>query len=101
MSEPTTTHVLLRICARYVRAPRSKETNYSLARALGVGDATVWNTLQKLEAAGWLRSEVERRNPMEPTKPARRLYRITDAGAVNAKALLSDLQCPGLTRAST
>ena len=50
---------------------------------------TVYNVLDRLEALQWITSYWERL-PGEENRPRRRLYRLTDSGRAEIRALLAD-----------
>jgi DNA-binding PadR family transcriptional regulator len=50
--------------------------------------ATVYGIFDRLEDAGWITGRWEERNP-DPSKPARRFYRLTPTGETAARQLLA------------
>jgi DNA-binding MarR family transcriptional regulator len=53
---------------------------FEVMRATGLPSGTVYPLLTRLEAAGWLAVRDEGTDPKAEGRPARRYYRITDAG---------------------
>jgi PadR family transcriptional regulator, regulatory protein PadR len=52
-----------------------------LGRAAGLASGTVHPILARLEAVGWVTSRWEDVDPRAASRPARRYYRLTTAGA--------------------
>lgn len=59
-------------------APWSWRHGYDLARVTGLKSGTLYPLLMRLNAEGLL--EAEWRPPAEPGRPARHVYRLSDAG---------------------
>ncbi len=61
-----------------------------------VGSGTLYPTLARLEAAGWIAGEWENVDPSEVGRPRRRFYKLTGVGQKKTYAALADLQvAPG------
>lgn len=63
--------------------------NYAIAKRLGIDANTCIGIMKRLEAAGWLSSEWERRQPIAPNRPRRLIYKMTDIGRVEFGKLTS------------
>lgn len=63
-----------------------------ISNSTKVGSGTLYPTLVRLEAAGWLTSEWEMVDPSEVGRPRRRFYRLTGVGQKKTYAALADLQ---------
>jgi DNA-binding PadR family transcriptional regulator len=90
---------VLRVFLDDVAEPRY---GYELMQRTGLASGTVYPILARLEAAGWLISDVEDIEPDAEHRPARRFYRITAAAAEMARsellALSRQLQPPSAQR---
>ena len=62
---------------------------WAIMKAAGRSGPTVYGVLDRLEDLGWISGDWEQENP-DPSKPRRRLYRITAAGAAGARSLLRE-----------
>jgi PadR family transcriptional regulator, regulatory protein PadR len=63
---------------------------FKLAKRVGIGSASVYVVLDRLENCGWLTSEWEDAEPSEKKRPRRRLYRLTPEGATAAREMIAD-----------
>jgi hypothetical protein len=63
-----------------------------VAKGTGFPTGTIYPILARLEAAGWVASGWETVDPAEEGRPRRRLYQLTGAGAVQARAALSQMR---------
>jgi PadR family transcriptional regulator PadR len=97
MGEPRVTAAVLGIFA--VLAESSGQPRYGLeiAREANLSHTTVYDTLARLEAAGWLRSEWEQIDPRVDARPRRRLYSLTALGEDVARGA-PEQQTRALTR---
>lgn len=75
---------VLRISRVFTLDLKRPHYGHELAKAPGIKRWKVYATLEKLETAGWLRSEVESGDPSEMERPARRVYSITPYGIAEA-----------------
>jgi PadR family transcriptional regulator PadR len=77
---------------------------YELMQRTGLASGTLYPILARLEAAGWLVSDLENIKPDAERRPARRFYRITAAAAEMARdeliALSRQLQPPSVQRST-
>jgi PadR family transcriptional regulator PadR len=69
---------VLRVFLDDVTEPRY---GYELMQRTGLASGTLYPVLARLEAAGWLISDLEGIDPAAERRPARRFYRITAAAA--------------------
>ncbi|KAA9375201.1 PadR family transcriptional regulator [Microbispora cellulosiformans] len=60
---------------------------WAIIKATGRSGPTVYGVLDRLEDAGWIEGNWEDRNP-DPSKPARRFYKLTGVGLPAARNLL-------------
>jgi DNA-binding PadR family transcriptional regulator len=60
---------------------------WAIMKAVARSGPTVYGVLDRLEDAGWLGGRWENENP-EPSRPRRRLYRLTPQGVTSARELL-------------
>jgi PadR family transcriptional regulator, regulatory protein PadR len=89
LTQPT-----LKILRFLLERPRERRSGAETSKATGVGSGTLYPTLARLEAAGWLRSEWEVIDPRQAGRPRRRFYKLTGTGQRNALEALADLQLP-------
>ena len=61
---------------------------WAIMKATKRSGPTVYGVVDRLEDAGWIAGHWEDDNP-EPSKPRRRLYRLTSNGVTEARLLLS------------
>lgn len=61
---------------------------WAIMKATKRSGPTVYGVVDRLEDAGWISGRWETENP-EPSKPRRRLYRLTPNGAVEARVLIT------------
>lgn len=82
---------LLMVVRELLKEPRDERWGYELSQATGLAPGTIQPILTRLEAEGWLdvRWEPVGEALREGRRP-RRLYRLTGAGAVAARALLDE-----------
>jgi PadR family transcriptional regulator, regulatory protein PadR len=64
---------------------------YELMQRTELASGTLYPILARLEAAGWLISDLEDIDPNVEHRPARRFYRITEAAAEMARSELISL----------
>jgi PadR family transcriptional regulator PadR len=68
--------------------PRKSWYGLEIAEAAGIGSATIYAALTRMERARLLEASWEPETPNELGRPQRRLYKLTAAGAeVGAKAV--------------
>ncbi|MGZ4603758.1 MAG: PadR family transcriptional regulator [Kineosporiaceae bacterium] len=69
--------------------PQREIYGRELGEAAGLPSGTVHPILARLEAMGWLESRWEDVDPSTAGRPARRYYRLTPDGAVQARDALA------------
>lgn len=77
---------LLRI---FLEDPVESHYGYDLMQLTGYPSGKLYPILARLEAAGWLRREIEDVDPSAAGRPARRHYRLTGQGLVAARRELA------------
>lgn len=87
--------VVLKICRVFLESPGTKRSGYDVAKITNLSRDAVYDALHKLEANGWMVSEVERMRRRDSAGRApRRLYMITGDGQTRARDALAGLQLP-------
>jgi DNA-binding PadR family transcriptional regulator len=87
----------LRLLKVFVEKPLERHSGAEIARITNIGSGTLYPILQRLENAGWLKSEWESVEPSEAGRPRRRLYKLTGQGQNKATQALGELQTsPGV-----
>ena len=87
----------LKVLKFLVEKPRQARSGAEISRTVNVGSGTLYPLLQRLELAGWLKSEWEKIDPSKEGRPRRRYYLLTGHGQTNAVRALSELQAaPGV-----
>lgn len=74
----------------FLRDPDRKRFGYDLMQVTGVGPATLYPILIRLERAGWITGEFEDIDEQAEGRPARRFYLLTDYGYRQAIEALTD-----------
>jgi PadR family transcriptional regulator PadR len=93
VGEPRITTAVLGIFAVLIEDAGRPRYGLEIAREANLRHTTIYDTLARLEAAGWLRSEWEEINPRTDGRPRRRLYSFTGLGeSTGRKALEHQLQ---------
>ncbi|MEU5525176.1 helix-turn-helix transcriptional regulator [Streptomyces sp. NPDC047860] len=85
---------LLRVLAALLEKPDDLAYGYDLMKATGLRSGSLYPILARLTAEGWVTRETEESRPSEG--PARRYYRLTAHGAVEARRELASA-ATGLT----
>jgi PadR family transcriptional regulator, regulatory protein PadR len=83
---------MLRVLKMMVEKPRTPYSGADIAREIGIGSGTLYPLLQRLENAGWLKSEWEEVQPASVGRPRRRLYKLTGRGHAEAARALTEVQ---------
>lgn len=88
---------ILRLLKMMIEKPLEGRSGADISKTLNIGSGTLYPLLQRLENAGWLKSEWEKLDPSEAGRPRRRYYKLTGEGQTRAARALSDLQtAPGV-----
>lgn len=85
-----------KVLAALLADPTADRYGLELIRATGLPSGTLYPILVRLERAGWLHARWEDVAPAEAGRPARRYYRLSGAGAREARLELAALH--GQTR---
>lgn len=80
----------LRVLSLFLEDVSTERYGLEIARALDLHSGTLYPLLGRLERAGWLESRFESVDPQQVGRPRRRLYGLTGAGEVAARAAISD-----------
>jgi PadR family transcriptional regulator, regulatory protein PadR len=83
---------MLRVLKMMLEQPLTPYSGADIAREIGIGSGTLYPLLQRLENAGWLKSEWEKIDPSEAGRPRRRHYKLTGRGQTNAARALAEVQ---------
>src|SRR5437588_7099848 len=83
-AEPRITMHTLAVLSVLLDDPEVEHYGLDLAKRAGLKTSSVYPVLMRLEQAGWVTSSWETVEPSEAGRPRRRLYRLTDSGAVAA-----------------
>jgi len=86
MRAPRLTRQTLQVLSALLEDPGEPRYGLQLAEAARVKTTTIYDTLMRLETAGWVLSQWERQTPQTLGRPRRRLYRLTSLGAEAAAA---------------
>lgn len=81
------------VLAALLAQPQAWRYGYDLSKETGLKSGTLYPLLIRLSDQGLL--EAEWRQPLQPGRPARHAYRLTDAGAALARQ--RTLDAPGAT----
>jgi DNA-binding PadR family transcriptional regulator len=73
-----------------MRNPSEEHYGLELGKAAKLKSGTLYPTLARLEAAGWLDSAWEDLDPTEAGRPRRRLYRLTGEGERSARRVFEE-----------
>jgi PadR family transcriptional regulator PadR len=89
MSSPRMTMPTQLVLRALLVEPEAELYGLEIGDAAGLASGTVHPILARLEATGWLTSRWEDVDPAAVGRPARRYYRLTGAGAVEARHALA------------
>ena len=73
----------------FLHDPDAERYGLEIAESAGLASGTIHPILARLEGAGWLTSHWEDVDPHEMGRPARRYYRLTEAGLREARDRLA------------
>lgn len=88
-----TVQVLL-VLQALLREPGRELYGLELSEETGLMPGTAYPILLRLEHEGWLTSRWEDVDPRQEKRPARRYYRLTAGGAVQASAAVAGARRP-------
>jgi DNA-binding PadR family transcriptional regulator len=89
--QPRMTAQTLKVLGALMSSGLEMLSGAEIARSTKLASGTLYPILFRLEQAGWLESQWEQDDPHKMGRPRRRLYKITGAGAKNAKAAFTDV----------
>jgi PadR family transcriptional regulator PadR len=81
-----------RILAALLTEPDADRYGLELMQSTGLASGSLYPILHRLQEAGWLEARWEQIDPSAQGRPARRFYRLTPDGAVNARQALAELR---------
>jgi PadR family transcriptional regulator PadR len=88
---------MLKVLKMMIERPLIPFSGAEIGRQVDLGSGTLYPLLQRLENAGWLKSEWENVDPSEAGRPRRRLYKLTGRGQMMAGRALAEVQtAPGV-----
>jgi len=83
---PRLTHATVSVLRAMLENPTRELYGLEICAAAGLPTGTVHPILARLEAAEWLESSWEDADPKTQGRPRRRYYRLSDRGAMRARA---------------
>ncbi|MDR7276263.1 PadR family transcriptional regulator [Catenuloplanes atrovinosus] len=95
------------VLAAFLEDPEADRYGLDLMRASGHPSGTLYPILLRLQKAGWVQTHWEEIDPAVAGRPARRYYRLTPDGLIQARTELAALQAQlsralgGQTKAQT
>ncbi|MEU4419884.1 PadR family transcriptional regulator [Actinoplanes sp. NPDC024001] len=81
-----------RILAALLTEPDADRYGLELMQATGLASGSLYPILHRLQEAGWVTARWEEIDPSEQGRPARRFYRLTPSGVVDARQALAELR---------
>jgi PadR family transcriptional regulator len=91
-SEVRLTQSTLKVLRFLLRELHQGRSGAEISNSTKVGSGTLYPTLARLEAAGWIKGEWETIDPTEVGRPRRRFYKLTGVGQKKTYAALAELQ---------
>ena len=85
---------MLAVLAALSERPREWRHGYDLMKTTGLLSGTLYPLLMRMSDQGLV--EAEWREPAQPGRPARHVYRLTSAGRALAREVLEDERPAGL-----
>ncbi len=79
------------VLAEFLDDPQADRYGLELMRGTGLPSGTLYPVLARLQQAGWVAAHWEQIDPTEAGRPARRYYRLTPQGVIDARAALAAL----------
>jgi PadR family transcriptional regulator PadR len=91
---------LIKVLSVLLEVGQAGDEAYGLeiSRRTGLKSGTLYPILDRLEDAGWVESRWEESEPSRNGRPRRRFYRLTSAGAHEARATLAEYGVSGTVR---
>ncbi|MEV4703428.1 PadR family transcriptional regulator [Actinoplanes sp. NPDC049316] len=90
-----------RVLAVLLTEPEADRYGLDLMRATGLSSGSLYPILHRLQEAGWLSARWEEIDPAAEGRPARRFYRLTPDGVVQARQALAELRTQTTVPAAT
>ncbi|TQS43672.1 PadR family transcriptional regulator [Cryptosporangium phraense] len=81
-----------RVLAAFLADAGADHYGLELMQSAGLASGTLYPILRRLTSAGWLSASWEAVDPAEAGRPARRYYRLTADGVVEARQALAELR---------
>lgn len=91
MADVRLTTAVARVLAAFLQEPDAERYGLALMRATGHPSGTLYPILVRLQRAGWVSARWEDADPVEQGRPARRYYRLTPHGVIEARRELAAL----------
>lgn len=91
MRELRVTVAVAVVLRAFLAAPAESHYGYDLMRMTGFASGKLYPILARLQAAGWLETELEQVDPAAVKRPRRRWYRLSGEGAACAQQELAVL----------
>lgn len=85
-SRPRLTQATVAVLRAMLEEPTRERYGLEVCAAAGLPTGTVHPILARLEGAGWLESRWEQADPRAAGRPRRRYYRLSEHGAMRARA---------------
>ena len=83
---------VLKVLAALLADATAERYGLQLMQATGLPSGTLYPILVRLERAGWVESRWEQSDPAAEGRPARRYYRLTADGVVEARREVAAMQ---------
>ncbi|SDT58043.1 PadR family transcriptional regulator [Actinoplanes derwentensis] len=80
-----------RVLAALLADPGADRYGLELMQSTGLASGSLYPILHRLQGAGWVEARWEEIDPAAQGRPARRFYRLTADGAVDARQALAAL----------
>ncbi|MFC7534460.1 PadR family transcriptional regulator [Actinoplanes sp. GCM10030250] len=81
-----------RVLAALLAEPDADRYGLEIMQTTGLASGSLYPILHRLQEAGWVDARWEQIDPSEQGRPARRFYRLTPDGAVQARHVLAELR---------
>lgn len=87
---PRVTGPLLKVLQVFLADPAAETYGLEIMRETGLKSGTLYPLLDRMVDDGWVERRWEENDPSEAGRPRRRIYRLTSAGAHEARFILSE-----------
>lgn len=78
------------LLAEFLANPSGDHYGFEISKATGLKPSTLYPTFARLESAGWIEGTWEMIDPDKTRRPARRYYRLTPRGHIEAANIFND-----------